>query len=60
MGFLKLKQAAKELGVSYDWLRRMAIKGLIPAIRTELKTEGKGTWKVNVDQAKEAMLKLAA
>lgn len=57
MAFLKLKPAAKELGVAYYWLREQAVKGAIPAMRTG---GDKGTWLVDTEKVKESMLKMAA
>lgn len=57
MAFMKLKQAAKELGVAYYWLREQAVAGTIPAIRTG---GDKGTWLVDAEQVKESMMKQAA
>lgn len=57
MAFVKLKPAAKELGVAYYWLREQALSGGIPAIRTG---GDKGTWLVDTDQVKEVLLKKAA
>ena len=57
MGFLKLRPAAKELGVAYYWLREQAVKGTIPAMRTG---GDKGTWLVDPEQVKETMQKMAA
>lgn len=57
MGFLKLKPAAKELGVAYYWLRERAVAGEIPTMRTG---GDKGTWLVDVEQVKEVLLKRAA
>ena len=57
MAFLKLRPAAKELGVAYYWLREQAVDGKIPAMRTG---GDKGTWLVDTDQVKEVLLKKAA
>lgn len=57
MPFLKLRPAAKELGVAYYWLREQAVDGKIPAMRTG---GDKGTWLVDTEQVKEALLKKAA
>ena len=54
MSFLKLRPAAKELGVSYPWLREQAVKGLIPAMRTGV---DRGTWLVDTEKVRESMLR---
>lgn len=57
MAFLKLRPAAKELGVAYSWLREQAALGAIPAMRTG---GDKGTWLVDLVQVKEVLLKRVA
>lgn len=52
MSFLKLKPAAKELGVAYYWLREQAVAGKIPAMRTG---GDRGTWLVDTEKVKESM-----
>ncbi len=57
MGFLKLRPAAKQLGVAYYRMREWAVSGEIPAFRTG---GDKGTWMVDLEQVKEALMKKAA
>jgi len=56
MAFLKLKAAVGELGIEYYKLREWAVAGEIPAFRTG---GDKGTWMIDVDQVREALLKKA-
>lgn len=56
MEFLKLHEAAKVFGIPYSRLRIWALSGEIPAFRSG----EKGTWRVNVEQVKEALLRKAA
>ncbi|MCL2761077.1 MAG: hypothetical protein FWD70_05470 [Desulfuromonadales bacterium] len=53
--FLKLKPAAEQLGLPYYWLREQAVSGEIPAFRTG---GNKGTWMVNIEKVKEAILNM--
>lgn len=51
--FVNLKDAAAPLGMKYSWLRREAVAGRIPCIRTGGTV---GTYKVNVEQVKNALM----